>query len=58
MNICGKEKDCGNCTSGDCLGINAMGMKVYGCKKRVTSCKQGIPILDELKAARQQREMT
>ena len=39
MNVNGNNKDCKNCSASVKLGVNSLGMGLYGCKHRLKTCK-------------------
>lgn len=56
MNVNGNCKDCSTCEAKEELGINKLGMQLYGCRYKTDDCKAGKPILEELKFARMKME--
>ncbi len=56
MNVNGNNKDCSKCKAREELGINKLGMRLYGCRYKTDDCKAGKPILQELKFARMKME--
>ena len=43
MNVNGSNKACDECPGAVELGINSVGMKLYGCEYKQTVCKKGVP---------------
>jgi cytochrome c2 len=56
MNVNGNNKDCKNCHASVELGVNYLGMSLYGCKNRQPACKDGNTILEQIEQARQERD--
>ena len=56
MNVNGNNKDCKNCSASVKLGVNSLGMSLYGCKDRHPACRDGNTILEQIEQARQERD--
>ncbi len=56
MNVNGSNKACDECPGAVELGINSVGMKLYGCKYKQTVCKKGSALLKQIENARQEND--
>lgn len=57
MNVNGNNKDCKNCSASVKLGVNSLGMGLYGCKHRLKTCKDGNTIIQQIEQAKRNKDM-
>lgn len=50
VNINGSNKNCDNCQGAVFLGVNSIGLRVYGCRNRKDTCSPGGTIIEQMES--------
>ena len=56
MNVNGSNKDCSGCPAAVKLGVNSLGMELYGCKYKVAGCRDGKTLFEQMEQAKKNKD--